>query len=264
MASRNRVWVIGPIVIMLCALVGGVYGPRVTAQNASEDQKIQESLRSISKVLRAVEENYADPVDPQKVIYSGAIPGMLRSLDPHSNFFDPKSFAQLREEQRGRYYGVGMTLTSRNGKTMVLAPFVGSPAYKAGLRPGDEIIQADDTPTENLPMSQVADLLKGPRGTSVRITVRREGTPEPLQFVVIRDEIPRPSVEHAFEIAPGIGYLRINSFWETTSKELQEKLRELNAQDLKGLVLDLRGNPGGLLAEGVAVSEMFLQRGQRS
>ena len=128
MASRNRVWVIGPIVIMLCALVGGVYGPRVTAQNASEDQKIQESLRSVSKVLRAVEENYADPVNTEKVIYSGAIPGMLRSLDPHSNFFDPKSFALLREEQRGRYYGVGMTVTPRDGKTIVLAPFPGSPA----------------------------------------------------------------------------------------------------------------------------------------
>lgn len=262
MAVQRRGIFIIPLVILVGAALGGIYGPRVTAQSDASDAQVQDTLRRVSTVLRTVEKEYADPVDPQRVIYNGAIPGMLHSLDPHSNFFDPKDFAQLREEQRGRYYGVGMTLTSRNGKTMVLAPFVGSPAYKAGLRPGDEIIQADDTPTENLPMSQVADLLKGPRGTSVRITVRREGTPEPLQFVVIRDEIPRPSVEHAFEIAPGIGYLRINSFGETTSKELQEKLRELNAQDLKGLVLDLRGNPGGLLAEGVAVSEMFLQRGQ--
>lgn len=262
MGVQRRGIVLIPLVIFMGALVGGIYGPRLTAQSDASDAEVKDTLRRLSTVLRSVEKEYADPVDIQKVIYNGAIPGMLRSLDPHSLFFDPKSFSQLREEQRGRYYGVGMTLTSRNGKTMVLAPFVGSPAYKAGLRPGDEIIQADDTPTENLSMAQVADLLKGPRGTSVRIGVRREGSPEPLQFVVIRDEIPRPSVEHAFEIAPNIGYIRINSFGETTSKELQEKLRELNAQDLKGLILDLRGNGGGLLSEGVAVAEMFLQRGQ--
>ena len=262
MAVQRRGIFLIPLVILMGAVLGGIYGPRVTAQSESSDAEVKDTLRRLSTVLRSVEKEYADPVDTQRVIYNGAIPGMLRNLDPHSLFFDPKNFAQLREEQRGRYYGVGMTLTSRNGKTMVLAPFVGSPAYKAGLRPGDEIIQADDTPTENLPMAQVADLLKGPRGTSVRIGVRREGSPESLQFVVIRDEIPRPSVEHSFEIAPDIGYIRINSFGETTSKELQQKLRELNAQDLKGLVLDLRGNGGGLLSEGVAVAEMFLQRGQ--
>jgi carboxyl-terminal processing protease len=251
-----------PVVLLGAALLGGLFGRRVTAQSDSTDAQVQEGLRRVTTVLHALEQNYADPVDMQKAIYKGAIPGMLHSLDPHSNFFDPKDFAQLREEQRGRYYGVGMTLTSRNGKTMVLAPFVGSPAYKAGLRPGDIIIQADSTPTESLAMSDVADLLKGPRGTSVKITVQREGAAEPLVFVVVRDEIPRPSVEHAFEIAPGIGYVRINSFQETTSQELRDRLRDLNATELKGLILDLRENPGGLLAEGVAVTEMFLQRGQ--
>jgi carboxyl-terminal processing protease len=262
MALKNRVWVIGPVVVLICALVGGVYGPRVTAQTASEDQKIQESLKSISKVLQAVEENYADPIDMEKTIYSGAIPGMLRSLDPHSNFFDPKSFAQLREEQRGRYYGVGMTVTPREGKTIVLAPFPGSPAYKAGLRPGDVIVRVDTTATEGKTTSEIAELLKGPRGTTVKVYVEREGHEQPIEFAIVRDEIPRYSIEHAFWVEPDVAYIRISSFNETTSRELRDKLREFNPANIKGLVLDLRNNPGGLLNEGVNVSDMFLQRGQ--
>ena len=262
MALKNRVWVISPVVVLVCALLGGLYGPRVTAQTSSEDQKVQESLRSISQVLHAVETNYADPVDMEKTIYNGAIPAMLRTLDPHSNFFDPKSFAQLREEQRGRYYGVGMTVTPREGKTIVLAPFPGSPAQKAGLRPGDVIVQVDGTLTEGKTTSEIADLLKGPRGTTVKVFVEREGHAEPIEFAIVRDEIPRFSLEHAFLIEPDIGYIRISSFMETTSRELREKLREFDPAKLKGLILDLRNNPGGLLNEGVNVSDMFLQRGQ--
>jgi len=262
MALKNRVLVIGPVVILLCALVGGVYGPRVTAQSASEDQKVQESLRSISRVLHAVEANYSDPVNVERVIYSGAIPGMLRTLDPHSNFFDPKSFALLREEQRGRYYGVGMTVTPRDGKTIVLAPFPGSPAYKAGLRPGDVIVQVEGKPTEGLTTSEIAELLKGPRGTTVHILIEREGHAEPVSFAIVRDEIPRLSIEHAFKITPEVAYVRISSFNETTSRELRERLGELNPATLKGLVLDLRNNPGGLLNEGVNVADLFLQQGQ--
>jgi len=247
---------------MVCALVGGIYGPKVTAESDSGSSEVQQSLQSITKVLHVVEENYADPVDPEKVIYNGAVPRALQTLDPHSSFFDPKSFALLREEQRGRYYGVGMTVSPRNGKTIVLAPFVGSPAYKAGLRPGDVIIKVNDTSTDNLSTTEVADLLKGPKGTTVRILASREGTNEPLEFVIIRDEIPRASIEHAFMLSPSIGYIRISSFNETTSQELRDKLRELNSPNLKGLILDLRNNPGGLLAEGVNVADMFLNRGQ--
>ncbi|MBI4443926.1 MAG: S41 family peptidase [Acidobacteria bacterium] len=249
-------------VILICAVAGGLFGPRVTAETASEDTELRNSLLKVSRVLQTVEAHYAEPVEAEKVIYNGAIPGMLRSLDPHSNFFDPKSFALMREEQRGRYYGVGMTVTPRDGKTIVLAPFVGSPAYKAGLRPGDIIIQVDETPTDNLTTTEVAELLKGPKGTAVRILVLREGDSEPLPFMIVRDEIPRLSIEHAFRIAPDVGYIRIATFNETTSKELRDKLEEMNTGTLKGLVLDLRNNPGGLLAEGVNVADVFLQRGQ--
>jgi carboxyl-terminal processing protease len=155
-----------------------------------------------------------------------------------------------------------MQVKPLNGKTVVQSPFIGSPAYKAGLRTGDVIVQVNDTRTDNLSTTEVAELLKGPRGTTVKILVEREGNPEPLEFVITRDEIPRFSIDHAFEIKPEVGYIRITQFNETTSQELREKLNELDAQNLKGLILDLRGNPGGLLSEGVNVAEMFLQRGQ--
>src|SRR5581483_123158 len=156
------------------------------------------------------------PVSADKAIYNGAIPGMLRVLDPHSNFFDPKSYALLREEQRGKYYGVGMQVGPRNNKVIVIAPFVGTPAYRAGIRPGDVIIAVDGKPTDNLTTGEVADLLKGPKGTTVRITILREGSEKPLEFSVVRDEIPRASVDLAFMVRPGIGYMHVSGFNETT------------------------------------------------
>ena len=251
-----------PLVILSCAVLGGVGGGRVKATAGGSEDDIKAGLQLLTKVYAAVEETYADAVDPEKVIYQGAIQGMLRTLDPHSNFFDPRTFQLLREEQRGKYYGVGMTVSPRGGKTIVLAPFVGSPAYRAGLRPGDIIAQVDDTPTDNLSTSEVADLLKGPKGTTVRVLVLREGSPEPLKFLITRGEISRLSIEHAFEIRPGIGFVRIASFSETTSRELAAALKKLNHKNLQGLILDLRRNPGGLLSEGVKVADMFLARGQ--
>ena len=251
-----------PLVILSCAVLAGVSGGRVKATPGSSDDDIRASLRLLTKVYSVVEENYADAVDPERAIYHGVIQGMLRTLDPHSNFLDPKSFQLLREEQRGRYYGVGMMVAPRGGKTIVVASFTGSPAYHAGLRPGDIIAQVDDTPTDNLSTGEVVKLLKGPKGATVRIRVLREGTPTPLEFVITRAEISRPSIEHAFEIRPSIGFIRIASFSGTTSRELAKALRKLNQKNLRGLVLDLRGNQGGLLSEGVSVADMFLSQGQ--
>ena len=187
---------------------------------------------------------------------------MLRTLDPHSNFFDPRDFQLLREDQKGHYYGVGMTVAERNRKTIVIAPFTGSPAYKAGIRPGDVIMTVNDKPTDNLTTTEVADLLKGPRGTQVQIVISREGNDKPLTFNVIRDEISRKSVQDAIWLKPGIAYMTIESFNETTSPEVEENLKRLNENNLKGLILDLRDNPGGLLNEGVAVADRFLRKGQ--
>ena len=154
MPQKRRFSFFIPLMVLLCALLGGIYGPKVqVASAASGDDDVQAGLHQFSKVYSTVEQNFADPVSPDKAIYKGAIPGMLRTLDPHSNFFDPKDFEGLREDQRGHYYGVGMSVQGSNGKTIVIAPFVGSPAYKAGLRPDDIIIEVNDkTPRVLIPL----------------------------------------------------------------------------------------------------------------
>jgi len=250
-------------VILACGCVGMLFGQRLNTSATPPDSDIRESVRSFTQVYEVVQQNYAETVNPDKAIYNGAIPGMLRVLDPHSNFFDPKAYAALREDQRGKYYGVGMQVGPRNNKVIVIAPFTGAPAYRAGIRPGDVIIAVDGKPTDNMSTSDVADLLKGPKGTTVKITVLREGTDKPIDFNVVRDEIPRYSVDVHFMIRPGIGYVHVNGFQETTEREVAQALDQLQQQgELKGLILDLRQNPGGLLSEGVGVADKFLKKGQ--
>ncbi|MGA2690546.1 MAG: S41 family peptidase [Candidatus Korobacteraceae bacterium] len=260
--SSRRSAVLILSIVLACGCLGMVFGQRLTsnASSNSGDSDVRDSLKTFSDVYRVVQENYAEPVSPDKSIYNGAIPGMLRVLDPHSNFFDPKAYAALREEQRGKYYGVGMQVGPRNNKVIVIAPFAGAPAYRAGIRPGDIIIAVDGKQTDNMSTSDVAELLKGPKGTSVKITVLREGSDKPLDFTVIRDEIPRYSVDVHFMIRPGIGYVHVSGFQETTEKEVRDALDEFG--DIHGLILDLRQNPGGLLSEGVGVADQFLKKGQ--
>ncbi len=261
MNAERRGFVIVIVVLALSAGLGAIYGPSVRATSSTSDD-YQTAVLDFSKVLDVVQSNYADPVDVDKVVYQGAIPGMLRMLDPHSNFFDSRQFALLREDQRGKYYGVGMVVAPRENHTVVMSPYVGAPAYNAGLRPGDMIMKVDDKSTEGLTTSEVADMLKGPKGTVVKITVNREGFADPLVFTVTRDEIPRHSVDIAFMLKPGIGYIRLSQFNETTDREIADALKALGAPTLDGLIFDLRGNPGGLLNEAVAVGDMFLEKGQ--
>jgi carboxyl-terminal processing protease len=267
MASRRRSFLVYPLVILACSLLGGVYAPGMegAAAASAPSDDISASVREFTKVYALVEKHFAEPVEGDKAIYKGAIPGMLRVLDPHSNFFDPREFQALREEQRGHYYGVGMQISlsrAGTGKTIVLAPFPGAPAYRAGIRPGDTILAVDDKPTDNLSLSEIADLLKGPKGTEVKVTIGREGHDTPLEFKLIRDEIPRETVPPALWVRPGIAHVKIEQFNENTSRELDERLRKLGEHNIRGLILDVRGNPGGLLNEGVAVAGRFLRKGQ--
>src|SRR5215467_10138340 len=202
MKSERRGLILIVLVLLVSAVLGGVYGPSVRATSNSADD-YQTAVKQFTRVLDVVQSNYAEPIDVDKEVYQGAIPGMLRVLDPHSNFFDAKQFSLLREDQRGKYYGVGMIVAPRDSHTVVMSPYVGSPAYNAGLRPGDVITKVDDKNTEGLTTTEVADMLKGPKGTVVKITVNREGYPEALSFTVTRDEISRHSVDISFMLKPG-------------------------------------------------------------
>ncbi|HEY2381952.1 MAG TPA: S41 family peptidase [Terriglobia bacterium] len=256
------------LVLMISAVVGGVFGGQARATTKGEEDA-DTAVKHFTNILGLVEENYATDVDSDKAVY-GAIDGMLRTLDPHSKFFDPKAFASLREDQRGKYYGLGITVTVRFDKvTVVSPPFADSPAEKVGLRVGDVISQINGEPTTGMDLNDVVNKLKGPKGTSVKIKVMRAGVDEPIEMNPIRGEISKFTINTAFLIRPHVGYINLESFAETTGQELRDALKKLrdesrkeDGKDLEGLVFDLRNNPGGLLQEAIEVGETFLQKGQ--
>ncbi len=256
-----------------CGAMGNQVAPTPKDEN-NNSAAYRTSLKQFSDALTVIQQDYASPVKPNTAIYGppgatmvGAIPAMLRTLDPHSNFFDPKRFAQLEEEMSGKYYGVGMEIgpqLSKSGNMVVVVerPLPDTPAFRAGLRPGDVIVEVDGKSTTGLDTVQVQKLLRGPRETSVAITVTREGSPHPLEFTLVRQKIMPRSVDTAFMVRPGIAYVHINTFNETTNAELSSDLDRLGEQNIDGLILDLRGNLGGLLQQAVAVASHFLRKGQ--
>jgi carboxyl-terminal processing protease len=249
--------------LAVCAVGGSVLQGRVGAQSSADESQLRDSLKSFTNVYALVEQNYAEPIDGDKAdaaIYDGAIPGMLRVLDPHSNFYDPKAYARMREEQHGRYYGVGMLIQQQNNKVYVLTPYEGTPSFRAGIHPGDLISAVDGKSAEGMTSDAVAKALKGPKGTHVQVTMIREGQAKPLVFDLVRDEIPHPSVDLSYEIRPGVGYIHLTQFQETTAQEVNEAIDGFG--DLKGLIFDLRGNPGGLLSQAVEVCDHLLSKGQ--
>jgi carboxyl-terminal processing protease len=248
----------------VCALGGMLLSQQVGAQSAQDESTFRDGLKSFSAVYDIVAKNYAEPLTgdmPDKAIYDGAIPEMLHTLDPHSSFYDPKAYAKMKEDQHGKYYGVGMYIAQQNGKVVVVNPIENSPAFRAGVHPGDVVIGIDGTSAVGLTSDDVANRLKGPRGTKVNVTMSRVGASSPINFDLVRDEIPNNSIDLAYEIHPGIGYVHIKQFQETTGREFDDAITNFGP-GLKGLVLDLRGNPGGVLVEAVSVCDRLLKRGQ--
>ncbi len=227
---------------------------------AGTDQTYEE-LKVFSDVLDIIEKNYVDPVDSKKLI-RGAIRGMISSIDPHSAFLSPESYRDLQIETKGEFSGVGIVITMQENMVTVISPIEGTPAYKAGIKAGDQIIRVDGEETKTMMLWEAVKKMRGKKGTSVVITVMRKGLPEPVDFTIVRDIIPLESVRSLL-LKPGYGYVRITNFRENTADDVEAALKKLEPRktSLSGLILDLRDNPGGLLDQAVEVSDIFLEKG---
>jgi carboxyl-terminal processing protease len=242
--------------VVFCALAGGLFG-----RNAlSAQDQVPDQYKVFTAALSAVEQNYVGDVESDRLVY-GAISGMLQTLDPHSSFMDPRSYAQMRERQEGRYYGLGISIVVLDGEITVATMFEGSPAYQKGLRRGDVIARIEGEDTKGWTSDQAVRRLRGPRGTPVRISIKRSGYNDLIELEVVRDEIHIPTVPAAFMIDNQTGYIRLQDFGENTDQELGRALRDLTQKGMKRLVFDLRNNPGGALDQAIKVSNRFLPRG---
>lgn len=262
---RNRLGTFLLISIAAAALLGGFLGGKVSAGPPLEKDN-KDLLETFTEVFAKIQTAYAREV-PSDELIENAIRGMLRTLDPHSSFFSTRDYDRLQEEQRGKYYGLGITIRPEapgSGRVVVVEPPIpGTPAYKAGLRAGDVIAKIEGEPIDDWDLnSEVIPNLKGPRGTSVNITLERPGEEAAIEVAVERDEIPLYTIKYAFRIRPEIGYVRISRFAETTGNELNAALESLGEESLEGLLLDLRDNPGGALTQALEVSDRFLNQGE--
>ncbi|MGD8367321.1 MAG: S41 family peptidase [Desulfobacterales bacterium] len=245
------------ITVALATIGAGFY--RDLAAYSEETYK---GLKLFSEVIELIEKNYVDPVEPDKLIEK-AIEGMVQSLDPHSQFLPPEAFEELQVDTRGEFGGIGIVITVRDKVLTVISPIEGTPAYEAGILAGDQIIKVDGALTKDMALWEAVKKMRGPKGTKVVITIVREGEKDPIDFDLVRDIIPIESVK-AVTLRPGYGYIWITNFQENTTEDLYKAVTELqNAKTpLKGLILDLRDNPGGLLNQAVSVTDLFLKEGE--
>lgn len=262
---KNRLGILLFAAVLVAAVLGGLLGDKVSA-GAPLEKDTQQLVKTFAEVLAAVQAYYVHPVATSELVES-AIRGMLRTLDPHSSFFATSDYNRLQEEQQGKYYGLGISIQAEapgSGRVVILEPPApGTPAYKAGLKAGDVIAKIEGQSIEDWDMNdQVIPNLKGPKGTRVNITIERPGEPEPINLTVERDEIPLYTIKYVFPIRLHIGYIKIDRFSETTTQELDEALQKLDESNLKGLILDLRGNPGGALNQAINVADRFLKKDQ--
>ncbi len=244
------------LTIAAAAVAGGVFGRSVVANQ----ERLPEQLRTFTAALNAIENRYVEPVESDRVIY-GAINGMLQTLDPHSSFMDPRQYAQLRERQEGRYYGLGIQIVAIDGDITVQQLFEGSPAYKLGIRRGDIIARIEDKDAKGFTTEDAVRLLRGPKGTTVKVSLKRVGFEQLITLEVPRDEINIPTIPAYFMTGSDTGYVRLQDFAEHTDRDLRRALEDLSQQGMKQLLLDLRNNPGGPLDQAIKVSNRFLPRG---
>jgi carboxyl-terminal processing protease len=251
-----RFFSVAVLAVLLSALAGGFFG---SSAQVTQDQ-VSQQYRIFTAALDAVDREYAEPLASDRLIYD-SVNGMLQTLDPHSSFFDPRSYAQMRERQEGKYYGVGLSIQAIDGDITVMSLFEGSPAYRAGIRRGDIIARVKGEDAKNWTTEQTARQLKGPKGTKVNISIRRPGYDKLIEMEVERDEVNIVTVRGVFMLDNQTGYIKLGDFSETSDNEVGAALEKLKAQGMKRLVFDLRDNPGGPLDQAIKIANRFLPRG---
>ena len=246
-------------ILAVATLLGGTLGSKLLAVPERE----QPNLDEYADILTTLSEWAPEAVPPEKFVYA-SIHGMLSRLDPHTTFLEPDDYAAMREKQQGSFFGLGIQIQKRMGHITVIAPMEGTPAFKQGIRAGDIITHIENEELkEDISTDDVVRKLRGPKGTPVTITIRRPGLDEPIRMTITRAEIPTLSVPYAFMIGPETGYIFLRDFTHTSSGELTAAIEKLEKQGMKRLLLDLRGNPGGVLDQAVDVADVFLPKGSK-
>ena len=259
MALSNRKYLVDIILISLL-MVTVLFFQGNRGQVNADTKDVYKNIEVFTEVLRQIEESYVEPQDSQKLIY-GAIKGMVQSLDPHSSFMSKEEHQDLMIETKGSFSGVGIEISMRDKVLTVVAPIEGSPAYEAGIKSGDKIIKIGKKSTRDMGLADAVKNIRGKKGTKVKLTIAREGEEKPIEFVIIRNVIPLRSVR-GLMLTPDIAYLRISNFQSKTARDLSAALKKIEKDHkLKGLILDLRNNPGGLLSQAIEVADLFLDSG---
>jgi carboxyl-terminal processing protease len=256
MAQRKNRF--SPIIVALAVLLSGATAGAIFGERSIPEEETQLMLRA-SRVVNLLLEWLPTEEDPADIVYDG-ISGMLEVLDPHSNYLDPRTFHKMRSRQEGSFFGVGIIISRRDGKVTVIAPMAGTPAAAVGLRAGDVISAVGEQPTEDLSLDDVVDLVRGPEGTSVKLTIARPGLDDEFTVDITRTRIPQTTVRYAFMVRPEVGYIRLSEFSQSSESEVRDAIDRLEADGMRYLIFDLRNNPGGSLDAAVGVSDAFLAK----
>lgn len=257
MTVRKRSF--NPMIIVLVALLTGATAGALFGERSVPEEETQLMIRA-SRVVNLLVEWLPTEEDPADIVYDG-IGGMLEVLDPHSNFLDPRSYHKMRSRQEGSFFGVGIIISRRDGKITVIAPMAGTPAAAKGLRTGDTITAVGDQQTEDMSLDDVVDLVRGPEGTNVQLTIARPGLKDTFGVEITRTRIPQTTVRYAFMVRPEVGYIRLSEFSSSSAREVREAIETLRTEGMKDLILDLRNNPGGSLDAAIGVVDPFLAKG---